>query len=124
MKLYSKKDFLKLPEGTVYFEVPDSPSKNQCLWVGSLRIKGESLGENDFYNSELNSSWFKNCDSSDQNVVAWMRVFDGEEVDLDFESYTRDGMYEDSDQYYVLNKNEVSDLIRVLTEAYDMAYKH
>ena len=122
MKLYNKKDFLKLPEGTVYFDKPQIDG-HDCLWVGSLHIKGESIKDFDFFHSNINSPWFKNCDDSNDQVDLWNKVFAGEDVDLDFDSYNRDGMYDDDDQYYVLNKNEVKEIIKVLTEAYDIAYK-
>lgn len=122
MKLYNKKDFLKLPEGTVYFDKPQIDG-HDCLWVGSLHIKGESIKDFDFFHSNINSPWFKNCADSNDQVDLWNKVFAGEDVDLDFDSYNRDGMYDDDDKYYVLNKSEVSELIRILTEAYDMAYK-
>lgn len=122
MKLYNKKDFLKLPEGTVYFDKPEIDGQD-CLWVGNLHIKGESIKDFDFFHSNINSSWFKNCDDSNDQVALWNKVFSGEDIDLDFDSYNRDGMYDDDDQYYVLNKNEVKEIIKVLTEAYNMAYK-
>lgn len=123
MKLYNKKDFLKLPEGTVYFDKPQIDG-HDCLWVGSLHIKGESIKDFDFFHSNINSPWFKNSDDSNDQVDLWNKVFAGEDVDLDFDSYNRDGMYDDDDQYYVLNRNEVKEIIKVLTEAYDMAYKN
>lgn len=123
MKLYNKKDFLKLPEGTVYFDKPQIDG-HDCLWVGSLHIKGESIKDFDFFQSNINSSWLKNCDDSNDQIDLWNKVFAGEDVDLDFDSYNRDGMYDDDDKYYVLNKGEVKEIIKVLTEAYDMAYKN
>lgn len=124
MKLYNKKDFLKLPDGTVYYEVPKKDENGyQPLWVGYLRIKTLSIGEVDFYSANLNGSWFKECKDSKDDYCFWDRVFKGEDVELEIGSESRDGMYDDTGQYYVLNRNEVRELIEVLTDAYDKAYR-
>lgn len=89
-----------------------------------MHIKGESLKSDFCINSDINASDFKLSHSDHEHDYFWNKIFEGEDVDLDFECGYRNGMYDDDDQYYVLNKNEVKEIIKVLTEAYDMAYKN
>ena len=123
MKLYNKKDFLKLPDGTVYYDVPKKDENGyQPLWLGDLRIKTLSIEDVDYYSANLNGSCFKECTDSRDDYYFWDRVFNGEDVELEIGSESRDGMYDDTDLYYVLNRNEVKELIEVLTDAYKEAY--
>lgn len=124
MRLYNKKDFLKLPEGTVYFDKPYEKDGIRKLLVGNMHIKGESLKSDFCINSDINASDFKLSHNDLEHDYFWNKIFEGEDVDLDFECGYCNGMYDDDDQYYVLNKNEVKEIIKVLTEAYNMAYKN
>lgn len=124
MKLYNKKDFLKLPAGTIYFDKPYELDNIAKLYVGKMHIKGESLNNDFFIDGDINSSWFKEAHSDTEGINLWHRLLKGEEFDVDFACGYRDGMYDSTDQYYVLNRSEVKELIKVLTEAYNMAYKN
>jgi len=111
MKIIGKKEFLKMPEGTVFFERKDAVS----MFVGDLRIKGESIGDKDFYFTTISSPFFSEGEHCDN----FFAMFEGEEREVCFDTEAREGLYDDSTEYFVLDKSEVKAMINALTEAYN-----
>lgn len=113
MRLVNKKEFLKQHDGTLYFE---KVSDNAC-YFGDLCVKGESISDFDFYSMDLNSpdlSPYRN----EQYYESFERMDNGESLKVDFYYGGRDGMYDDNDMYYILEKEDVKSLLDVITEAY------
>lgn len=61
----------------------------------------------------------KECNDDVDIIDSWNLVIDGKEVDFSFDEYERDGMYDETAEYFVLDKVEVKSLISVLTDAYN-----
>lgn len=114
MKLVNKKEFLKMHEGTVYFEkVKD---KSACHF-GHLLIKGETLPPDDYYETDLISPDL--CPNGNSEIYESFNKLDkGETLNIDFNYGGRNGFYDDTDMYYVLDKDDVKSLLDVITEAY------
>lgn len=117
MKLLNKKEFLKLPEGTMYFE---KPKEAMACYFGNLCVKGESLSR-DFYEIDLISPDLSPV-LNEQYWESFERLDKGETLKIDFNYGGRNGMYDDTDMYYVLDKEDVKSLLDVITEAYN-SYK-
>lgn len=121
MKILNKKEFYKLPIGTVY-------SKYDPVCFDLLYIKGENLygGENgepsDFFYIELISN--VSCYNSNEFVDILEEAEEkGTSFDLDFESQTRDGMYDDSQLFAVYEKKDLEGLISKLQSSlFDCEY--
>lgn len=111
MKIVSKKEFLKLPEGTVFFERKDAVG----MFVGDLRIKGESIGDKDFFYTPISNPFFLEGEHSDNYFL----MYGGEEREVYFDTEVREGLYDDSIEYFVLDKSEVKAMIDALTDAYN-----
>lgn len=118
MKLLNKKEFLKLPEGTVYFE--KVKAENAC-YFGHLFIKGETLQPDDYYEIDLISPDLS-PNSHSEGYECFDKLNKGETLNIDFNYGGRNGLYDDTDMYYVLDKEDVKSLIDVITEAYN-SYK-
>ena len=115
MKLVNKKEFLKMHEGAVYFEKVKDPS--DAMWLGCLHIKGESCGDVDFFNIDLLNPLLS-PEMNEEIFKSFERLDNGENLKIDFNCSGRDGMYDDTDMYYVLDKDDVKSLLDVITEAY------
>lgn len=122
MKLLNKKEFLKLPEGTMYLSLDPSMIGKECHIFYGLNIKGISIGNVDFAYTSLSSPDFLESDCTETHFEIWRKIWDKEEHELTFDVYGRDGMYEDKEMFCVLNKKEVKSLLDVITEAYN-SYK-
>lgn len=118
MKLLTKKEFLKLQDGTVYFEKVKPIDECYPCYFGSLCIKGESIGDVDFVSTDLNSPNLSPICHED-DYESFERMDRGENLKIDFRYAGRDGMYDDTDMYYVLDKEDVKSLLDVITEAYN-----
>lgn len=119
MKLVRRKDFLKLPEGTVYFDASKCDGQIIVGGFGDLHIKGESIGNVDYIHNNINHPYVKECNDDVDIIDSWNLLIDGKEVDFSFDEYERDGMYDETAEYFVLDKVEVKSLISVLTDAYN-----
>lgn len=111
MKIVNKKEFLKMPKGTVFFERIDDVS----MFVGNLRIKGESIGDVDYFYTPINNPFFSEGETFDN----YLAMFEGEEREVCFDTEVREGLYDDCLEYFVLDKSEVKAMIDALTDAYN-----
>lgn len=105
MKILNRVEFLQKPEGTLFSKyVP-------CLF-GELSIKGENVGDNDFYYQSINDAI--KCNSSDEfSEILFKAQETGESIQLDFYCVSRDGIFDD-DLFAVWEIEDVLLLIKRL----------
>lgn len=113
MKIVNKKEFYKLPEGTLYSEY-----KPQVFT--DLHIK-----EATFYNLDRNpTDYVEMClignllvqNSNEYSDTLEKAEETGSSFKLDFEMYGRNGMYQDDQLYAVYEKVDIEGLINVLNQ--------
>ena len=105
MKIVNRKDFLKL-ENVLYTEY------KPCIFNG-LKIKGKTRG-NDFLYDDLIAPI---CPSDAMDFSdCCKKAEEGEEVALDFDYTSRDGLFEEDQLYAIYSKKDVENLIRKLKE--------
>ncbi len=109
MRIVSRAEFLTLPAGTVF-------SKYKPSVFGDLQIKGASNAYNDFWYQQIVDSL--DCEGSHE-------FFDlleesektGRSLLMDFETETRDGMFDDEQLFSVWEREDVMSLINRLLQA-------
>jgi len=107
MKIVNRRQFLALPENTVF-------SKYEPCVFGELMIKGESLA-NDFYAQEIGDAIF--CSgSSDRVDKLGASERDGASLPMDFDCPGRDGLFDDDQMFAVWEPEDVRKLIARLQE--------
>lgn len=109
MKLYKRKDFIKLPKNTIYSRVDDNGElctglfcKTSDSKYGNDWIEQNLISEIGFPNNIANGfeAWEYQINKRDN--------FKHFETDLDCEG--RDGMFEDSDIFVVWDKKDIKKL--------------
>lgn len=113
MNIVNRAEFLKMPSGTVF-------SKYTPQFFDEFRIKGESIGETDFYYQPLVDP----IDAEDSNDLLEKldAALKGAEIPLDFYCESRDGLFDQSKLFVVWSKQDVLALITRLREALDSGY--
>ncbi len=107
MKIISRKNFLKMPVGTVF-------SKYEPCIFGELMIKGESL-RNDFFCQQIVDA--VDCDSSEKLHDTLINAAEnGTNFNMDFDCEMRDGMFDDSELFAVWGEDDVQALVDRLRE--------
>jgi hypothetical protein len=103
MKIVDKKTFVKLPENTIF-------SKYEPCIFGDICIKGETINDRDFYYVKLNnieysdsSEFINNCSLAEK----------GKDINIDLDTYTRDGMFDDKQLFAIYGDN---DLIKIINK--------
>ena len=110
MKIYSKKKFLKLPSGTFF-------AKGIKWSIDGFCVKGESLGETDFFYTNLvlidafNSEEL--CDRQYEMLEK------GTSYPIN-ESEYRDGTFCDEDIFLVFEKNDLEKIISLMNNTIDI----
>jgi hypothetical protein len=107
MKILNKIEFLALPEGVLYSEY--SP----CCFR-DIFIKGDTWG-NDYLYIDLVGN-VKADSSEDEIEILDNELINGGHVNLDFETFSRDGSFDDDQLYAVYEKKDISELINKLFE--------
>jgi len=107
MKIVDRQAFLKLPENTVYCEYKPHIFE-------SVNIKGESVSNIDYWSVDIAAPI--DCDDS-SDMVEKMKL---DSIPLDFESETRDGMFNENQLYAVYEKHDIEKLISRLSLALDI----
>lgn len=113
MRVYTRKEFLKLPPGTLYCSGQD--------WAfGPMSVKADSLvydipgGANDFVCLELNDiEAASDAEISDRSAAMIHR---GASFPM-ASSYGRDGMYEEDEIYLVYEPEDLDRLIEICQAA-------
>lgn len=105
MKIIDRQEFFKLPEGAVY-------SEYDPLTFHGLFIKGEQLSV-DYVELDLIGN-IDYTDSEDYCAKVESSYHERKSLKLDFENYSRNGMYADDQLYAVYEKEDIEGLINVL----------
>lgn len=111
MRIVTRKEFLTLPVGTVFMGYAP-------YFFGNLSFKGESSyqdGSSDFWGSSVHGIMASSFDEEARLLDAAM--LHGGSVAMDFEVECRDGMFDDTHMYAVLEPQDVQDLIAKLRKA-------
>lgn len=103
---------MDLPVGTVF-------SYYTPCYFRDLLIKGSAPNEwhNDFLVTNLIGAVENN--SSDEFVDSCEKMEKGERFDTDFESYGREGLFDDNQLFAIYEKEDVIKLVRTLQETYE-----
>ncbi len=108
MKIVDRKTFLKLPSGTVFAKY------KPCFFEGlQIKLDDGNWGE-DFVVQDLETPI--KCDSSENFEIQCERAEKGEEVDLDFDCGSRDGLFDRDQLFAVWSRKDVQELIERLQE--------
>jgi len=102
MKIIKRDGFLQLPTGTIY-------CKYQPCVFDSLCVKGETLGNNYWYFSELHG----NIDTGDDNYIEESTYGN---LRNDTEELYRDGLCDEEQLFAVYDKDDIIQLIDKLQE--------
>lgn len=102
MRVYSKKDFLSLPEGTIFC--------NGVKWAfDSLRVKGESFNNfSDFLYTDL--CWIESEGSHECFDFLEDSLKNGTSYEMN-KSTARDGIFYDEDVFLVFEKADLEHLM-------------
>ncbi len=103
MRIVNRKEFLAMPEGVLY-------SKYQPCFFGELAIKGDSIGDNDFYYQDIAGA-IKSNNSGEWADILFDAQESGESFDIDLDCEGRDGMFEQDELYAVWEQKDVLTLI-------------
>lgn len=106
MRIYSRKEFLGLPEGTIY-------AKGKRWYFNGFSVKGETFG-NDW--AELSVMWIDSQNDSDQ----WSRLEGMHEGGASYpmaEGYGRDGCFDDEDIFLVPERADLEKLRGMIDKA-------
>jgi hypothetical protein len=93
MKIVKRREFLKLPAGTLY-------SKYVHCAFEELQIKGDSLA-NDWFYQEIASA-IDNTGSDDWSNKLFKAAETGESLPMDFNCQGRDGCFESDEQMFAI----------------------
>ncbi len=107
MKILNRKQFLAMPAKTLYREY------NSTCNTGKLHIKEGTCGSNDYCLNTLNEL---DVDDSEEHLDMELQMEEGKEVNPDFYLISSDSMYDDDARYLVYTKEEIKQLITVLSE--------
>ncbi len=108
MKIVDLQTFKAMPEGTVFMKF------EPCIF-GDLCVKAETM-ERDFVAASLTDG----IDASDSGEMAdklFAAMKDPDlSISMDFEAYSRDGMFEDDQMFAVYEKADIEGLVKKLSE--------
>lgn len=106
MKIVDRKAFLALPADTLY-------SKYAPCYMETTNIKGESIGDIDWYASDIHDAI--KCNSSIDFVdILGEAEANGTSMAMDFETQCRDGCYDQDQLFAVWESADVLALIERL----------
>jgi len=105
MKIVNRKTFLALPENTIF-------SKYDSYCFGNLCIKDETWS-NDFIFLSFHDA-IKNESSSEFFDILKEKSKTGEHIEMDFESYGRDGFFDEDQLFAIWEKEDIVNLIEIL----------
>ena len=107
MRIVDRKMFLVMPAGTLY-------SKYSPCVFGDLCIKGQTVGDNDFFSQQINDAIQHN--SSDEFADALLSAAKtGADLQMDFYFEGRDGLFDGDQLFAVWSRADVVALIVRLT---------
>lgn len=106
MKIVNLENFLTLPKNTVF-------SKFKPFVLADIEIKGDNVGDSDFYVQDISTA------IADNYVEHLQKALQGEEIQFDFDSEIPDGLFEENQLFAIWNQSDVKRLITRLTECVD-----
>lgn len=122
MKIVTKSEFYKLPDGTLYSEFDPQIFRGLKIKNETIYHDGEPI---DFFYEDLIGNVDARSSDEYSNILTKCEE-DGSEFNLDFECGERDGLYDDNALYAVYSTEE----IRMLSDkiagcvGYDSKYKY
>lgn len=115
MKIINREDFLKLPEGTLF-------TKYAPYGFDELEIKGETLKDaNDFFYQRIVDAVDAN-DSNECVDILEISACEGKPFNLDLNCQSRDGLFDDDQQFSVWEKPDITNFIERLQQAIKDGY--
>lgn len=108
MRIVNRKEFLSLPEETLF-------SKYEPCCFDPILIKGETW-TNDFIFQSINDA-IKWGDPEEFSDVLFKAEKTGESIDMDFNDTGRDGMFDEDQLFAVWEKKDLTQLIDRLNVA-------
>lgn len=117
MKIVDRKAFLTMPAGTVYAKAATPP----VIDFGPVEIKGNTVGDCDFYSQRLIGDF-----QGDENSSDWIDSYDnmiaGGSETPDFDVVCRDGLFDDGQLFAVFDSEDLEGLINRLLRAAEEGY--
>lgn len=115
MRIVDRKTFLSLPKGSLY-------QKYKPAITGSINIKDDNSGDNDWFYQAIDGVTSINCDNTTDMFVALQNAVDkGSHFDLDLDCCSRDGCYEEDQLFMIWEKKDIQMLIDRLQVAVNEA---
>lgn len=112
MRVYSRAEFLKLPEGTLF-------AKGKPWYWESLHVKGETWAHwNDFLLRDL--QWIESPSSIDASHAMDRMLENGTSAPMET-AYGRDGCFDDKDLFLVYEPADLDALSEIIAEAKEAA---
>ena len=104
MKIVNRKEFLELPDGTLY-------AKYAPCYTEGLEIKGQTLETDDWIHLSLDLPLV------DDLFEFTTKMEHGESVPFDSDNYGRDGCFDTDQLFLVWSKKDVQSLINILKDS-------
>jgi hypothetical protein len=116
MRLYTRKDFLKLPEKTIYSRV-NKDDGDLCYGL-FCKTSGPDYGPDWLEQDLISEAGFpKEITDGFQAIQYQLNLRDSfKDFQTDLYCVGRDGMFDDSDVFVVWDKSDVSKLIKYLSD--------
>lgn len=109
MRIVDRKTFLAMPDGTVY-------AKYEPQDFGPLCVKGDSLGDIDFYSGDLCHPRFEGDHGSDTHYDILTEIEGGASVAVYLNVEGRDGLFDKGQLFAIWERADVEALIARLQE--------
>lgn len=114
MKLYNRKDFLKLPANTIY----SKPVEGFLMYGLYCKTSDENYGEDWVLQDLIEEYGFPNEMTKSED--AWEHVINQRDTYQDFETdlncQSRDGMFEQDEKFVVWDKKDIKKLVDYLNK--------
>lgn len=119
MKLYTRKDFMGLPKGTIYSRVDKSRDDQLCHGLYCKVSNKEQMGNGDFVEqdliSEAGNPLMPDVDNGEDNVNYQMHLRDSfKTFRTDLNCAGRDGMFDEEDLFVVWDAQDIKKLAEYL----------
>lgn len=109
MKIVNRKEFLKLPSGTLYSRIPKSKSRDYCF--GVLELKRESL-DDDWWFIALTD--VQTEDDSESRFDMIDKMYEGQDINNPEYSMERDGFYDEDEMFLIWSQIDKQQLLELL----------
>lgn len=111
MKIVDRQTFLGLPAGTIYAKVVTG-----AYDFGPLEIKGDTVAGVDFYSQRLVGD-FKGTADTGEWADVFASLLQGSEAQPDFDIESRDGLFDQDQQFAVYSQEDATRLVERLQRA-------